>query len=148
MSGRIRLKAGRCIGCGACTVACMDQNDLAAGKTDQPFRRCVVEERDADGGMDYRSVSCLHCGDAPCVPACPKGCLYRDPGTGFVLYDNTGCVGCRSCARVCPNHAPCFGRDGKMVKCDGCVQRVRRGMLPACVQVCPYGALELAGPEG
>jgi len=30
-----------------------------------------------------------------------------------------------------------------MTKCDGCVERVKRGMQPACVKVCPFGALSL-----
>ena len=42
---------------------------------------------------------------------------------------------------ACPFGAPSFDGEGKMVKCDGCVERLRRGMVPACVRVCPTGAL-------
>ena len=34
-----------------------------------------------------------------------------------------------------------------MMKCDGCVERVKRGMLPACVKVCPFDALKLYTEE-
>ena len=30
-----------------------------------------------------------------------------------------------------------------MVKCDGCYVRIHRGLVPACVKVCPTGALRL-----
>lgn len=45
--------------------------------------------------------------------------------------------------RVCPVQAPVVDRDGKAPKCDGCRQRVKAGLLPACVKVCPMKALEL-----
>lgn len=144
MAYKIRLNAGRCIACGACTVACMDQND-----TDLPLRRCVtVEEgRGTDVKMTYLSLSCRHCAGAPCLAACPRGCITRDGETGFVVYDNTECTGCRRCLRACPYNAPVFDRDRKMRKCDGCNERVRHGLLPACVKVCPLDALALTVEE-
>ena len=86
----------------------------------------------------------MHCDNAPCVLACPVGCLYKDEATGLTLFDNTDCIGCHSCAMACPFGAPAFGADGKMRKCDGCVERLRAGEEPACVRVCPTGALSLA----
>ena len=44
---------------------------------------------------------------------------------------------------TCPFGAPRFGRDGRLKKCDGCAQRVKHGMQPACVRVCPFDALKL-----
>ena len=44
---------------------------------------------------------------------------------------------------ACPYGVPSFGADGKMVKCDGCYVRIHRGLVPACVKVCPTGALRL-----
>ena len=74
---------------------------------------------------------------------CPSGCLYKDPDTGFTLYNNTYCIGCHSCAMACPYGIPSFGSDGKMKKCDACIERQRAGLMPACVKVCPTGALTL-----
>lgn len=145
MSYRIEFRPERCVACGACAVACMDQNDLDPRAGDLPFRRCECTEQGlgAEVRMQYASIGCLHCAEAPCMQACPRGCLSRDAETGFVLCDNTQCIGCRACARVCPLDAPTFGPDGKMRKCDGCVERVKAGYRPACVAACPFDALRL-----
>ncbi len=34
-----------------------------------------------------------------------------------------------------------------MQKCDGCAVRVRHGLEPACVRVCPSGVLRLVRTE-
>lgn len=145
MSYAIRLERERCIACGACAVACMDEKDLDPRRGDPMLRRCESIEtgEGPDARIRYTTVSCLHCPDAPCVAACPRGCLYRDGDTGFVLYDNSRCVGCRRCREVCPVSAPDFDSRGRMHKCDGCADRVRQGLLPACVKVCPMDALRL-----
>ena len=146
----IRLDPVLCVGCGACAVACMDQNDLDPKNSQDMFRKITVTERGK--GMEteftYLSQGCMHCHNAPCVKACPQGCLYKDEQTGFTVYDNTDCVGCRACLKACPFGAPVFGRDGKMGKCDGCNERVKHGLEPACVRVCPFGALSLSAGEG
>lgn len=142
----IDLDLGRCVCCYACVVACLDQH---CRNVDQPvpaLRRALRLE-DAQGRIQCLSVGCMHCADAPCLAACPTGAIYRDQDTGLVLVDQTQCVGCRMCSRVCPFGAPQFGPDRKMAKCDGCVHRVRRGLPPICVQTCPSGALRLCQKE-
>ena len=149
MSYIFLLDTRKCIGCGACAVACMDQNDIQPQEGDMPFRQCFTVEQGPgkDDKVSYMSMACMHCADAPCVQGCPVGCLKKDPETGFTVYDNAHCIGCHSCAMACPYSAPCFNREGKMVKCDGCIERVRHGLQPACVRVCPYGALQLVEKE-
>lgn len=146
MRYNIQLDENLCIACGACSVACMDQNDIEPQWGDRMLRRCTVTETGSgmDVRMRYRSLSCVHCTNAPCIPACPQGCIRRDEETGFVVYDNHECIGCRACEAACPFSAPAFDRDGKMRKCDGCYVRVKAGLLPACVKVCPMDALTLS----
>ena len=134
--------SSKCSSCGACALACMDQNDINAEAGHQPFRHTFTLEAHS-GKLDFYSVSCMHCADAPCVMGCPCGCLTKDADTGFTLYDTANCIGCHSCAMACPYGVPTFGEDGKMKKCDACIERQKAGMLPACVKVCPTGALLL-----
>ena len=139
----------KCAACSACMMGCLDQNDpdLAAG--DQCFRQTFDNEVALEDGSvycAYISAACMHCADAPCIAACPVGCLSKDPETGFTVYDNTTCIGCKSCAMACPYGAPTYRADGRMEKCSGCAERIKYGYEPACVRVCPTGAL-LCLPE-
>ena len=137
MKYRIIFDETKCVACGACAVACADQNEVA-------FRTVRTEEKAANNAhlFTFLSVGCTHCDDAPCMAACPTNCLYRDEETGFVLLDNTHCIGCGQCREACPIHHPQLV-DSKMEKCNGCSERVKHGMMPACVKVCPFGALQL-----
>ena len=136
----------KCSACGACAVACMDQNDIDPEAGQRPFRRVFC--RETAKGIEYISAACLHCVDAPCVEECPMGCLYKDPATGLTLYEREECVGCQACARACPHDAIGFFRRtgdpvARIEKCDGCHIRLEAGLLPACVRACPTGALRL-----
>lgn len=136
----------KCSACGACAMACMDQNDIDIPKGEQPFRNTFTLEGEK-GELKFYSVSCMHCADAPCVMGCPCGCLRKDEETGFTLYDNTNCIGCHSCAMACPYGVPTFRANGKMEKCDACIERQKAGLKPACVKICPTGALRLLTEE-
>lgn len=137
----------KCSACGACAIACMDQNDIDLENDQRPYRT-VYQYESPEGELASMSLSCLHCAEPPCAAACPAGCLRKDLETGLTLYDNDRCVGCRACAAACPYGAPTFRpvsggarRREKMEKCDGCVERIRAGRDPACVRSCPTGAL-------
>lgn len=135
------LDMDKCVACGACAIACMDQNDTAVDCGEVPNRWVgTLEPVLGEGKFGYLSVSCMHCADAPCIPACPVCCISKDEN-GLTVFDNTLCIGCRSCAMACPYGAPHYGDDGKMSKCGGCAQRIKYGYMPACVRVCPTGAL-------
>ena len=137
--------AQKCSACGACAIACMDQNDVDVEHGQQPYRKVYLYE--CEGEHAYTSIACLHCPDAPCVTACPVGCLSKDPETGLTRLNNTNCIGCHSCAMACPYGAPSFRPTGakrpreKMEKCHGCLERIQAGLTPACVHACPTGAL-------
>ena len=127
--------ASRCTGCMACVVACQDQNDFVTDDT-------VAFRHVSHQGEVGHSVSCRHCVDGPCVLACPMQAIFRRPEDGTVLVNRDMCVGCRSCELACPIGAPKFPEDGKMAKCDLCYIRRDSGMKPACVSICPTGALD------
>jgi len=137
------LDIKKCVGCGACAVACMDQNDFDI-RLNQ-FRTVTNLEETVNGKLKYTSISitCMHCEEAPCIASCPAGCISKDPETNLTVVDNSNCIGCHSCAMACPFGAPNFNAVGKMIKCDGCIDRVKHDMQPACVQICPFDALKM-----
>lgn len=134
----------KCTGCSACAVACMDQNDIDVTAM-RPYRWIEELEQEEPGEVrfGFRSNSCVHCENPPCVAACPVECLFYDKDVQLTRYNNEACLGCKSCASVCPHDAISFFPDGKIGKCDGCAQRQQAGLIPACVRVCPRGALVL-----
>ena len=83
----IDLDIDKCSACGACAVACMDQNDIDTQRCEAPFRVVFdLEQPDGRGHCKYTymATACMHCAEAPCVTACPCGCLAKDPETGPV----------------------------------------------------------------
>ena len=147
----------RCSACGACAIACMDQNDVETEAGQQPYRKVYQYESRA-GELVSISIACLHCPDAPCVAACPAGVLYKDPETGLTCYDNTNCIGCHSCSMACPYGAISLESIGLpsatsetmaqksmrsvAVRCDLCKDWMKREgkSVPACVEACPVHA--------
>lgn len=134
----------KCSACGACAIACMDQNDVEI-ETMEPYRKVWVAENGTD--RLYLSMACIHCPDAPCIKACRFRCIFKDADSGLTRYDTTKCVGCKACSRACPYNAIVFRPTGekrpraRMEKCHGCLERIQAGLQPACVQACPTRAL-------
>ncbi|MFQ5748220.1 MAG: 4Fe-4S dicluster domain-containing protein [Planctomycetota bacterium] len=113
-------------------------------------------------GHFYVPVACQHCRNAPCVKTCPVGATWQEDD-GIVVIDYDWCIGCRCCMAACPYGARHFNWTepeipaeelnpnmhylgnrprprGVVEKCTFCIQRVRKGRYPACVEVCPVGA--------
>lgn len=147
MAHVIYVDVDRCVGCEACTVACMDQNDLEVGRNKHAWRMVFQVETGAFPAAEvaFVSLACLHCGNAPCALACPSAAISRNAISDAVEVDLTLCIGCRSCALACPFGIPRYRDDGTMEKCDLCSIRVEQGLEPACVLVCPARALRF-GP--
>ena len=140
----------KCVACAACTVACMDQNDIDIKNGEHPLRSMYQSESQADDGVwhvVYLSAACMHCAD--CVPMirCPQGCFTRNGETGLVLLDTSACVRCGLCVHACSVSAVVRYQDGSIHKCDGCIERIKHGLKPACMHSCPTGALQLIGEK-
>jgi Fe-S-cluster-containing dehydrogenase component/formate-dependent nitrite reductase membrane component NrfD len=130
----------RCIGCHACTLACKSENQVPVGV----FRTWVkyIEKGEFPNTRRYFTVErCQHCEDAPCVEICPTRSLYKRKD-GIVDFDSDRCIGCKSCMQACPYDALYIDpRSHTAAKCHYCAHRTDRGLLPACVVVCPTSAI-------
>jgi tetrathionate reductase subunit B len=91
---------------------------------------------------------CMQCEEPPCVGVCPVSATYVTT-EGIVLVDANRCIGCAYCVVACPYGAryliPATERTplevpGVADKCTWCYHRIARGLVPACVEVCPVGA--------
>ncbi|MBE6016792.1 MAG: 4Fe-4S dicluster domain-containing protein [Lachnospiraceae bacterium] len=124
----------KCSGCLACVVACTDHH-YAETENDAVSGRIYKTVTEPSGYTRYVTESCRHCENAPCIDACPVNAISEEGG--WVLVDRDICIGCQMCSQACPFDIPRFRSDGKMFKCDGC------GGDPACVKICPNGALKV-----
>ncbi|TWH45827.1 4Fe-4S dicluster domain-containing protein [Sporomusa sp. KB1] len=134
--------SNRCIGCQSCSVACRAENKVP----DDVYRLQV--RIDGPKGeypqlvMDFERHSCVMCEKAPCVPVCPTGASYMNKD-GVNMVDSKKCVGCKYCINACPYQARFINPvTGAADKCTFCYEnRVQKGEKPACVSICPTGAL-------
>lgn len=153
----------RCIGCGRCADACKKENNVPR---EPIYFRTWVERYiipvegetyvdspngSIDGFPEFKGEVevlrsffvpklCNHCAHPPCVQVCPVGATFttRD---GVVLVDEKYCVGCRYCIQACPYGARYLHPEKKVAdKCTFCYHRLVKGLLPACVEVCPTQA--------
>jgi len=92
-------------------------------------------------------VGCRHCEKAPCIRICPEEALYRDDD-GFVVLDESKCIGCLMCIISCPFGAIDLDTINKVVvKCTGCSELRERGLRPACEAMCPAEAIYFGTPD-
>lgn len=149
----------RCIGCGACGVACYAENNIpvVGPKQVKEGREMawlrVVPYRLPETGrrLGWLPLLCQHCDAAPCEPVCPVfAAVHTEEGLNAQVYNR--CIGTRYCSNNCPykvrrfnwsNHewkSPLHlqlnpevtvrGR-GVMEKCTFCVQRIRHAEYQA-----------------
>ncbi|MEJ2720602.1 MAG: dimethyl sulfoxide reductase anchor subunit [bacterium] len=133
----------KCTGCSACRIACRIENGLDPGMA---WREVATfnPERIPHIPVFHHSLACNHCADPPCQKSCPASAYSKDPVTGAVILDTEACIGCKYCSWACPFDAPKLNRPlGVMEKCTFCNDRLHDGVEPACVALCPTGALRL-----
>jgi formate dehydrogenase iron-sulfur subunit len=148
----------RCIGCRGCQVACKSWNERTTEKTamkgsftnppaltSDTYTRVAFVEQESGGKPVWTFVKdqCMHCQDPACLSACPVGAFTRSP-EGAVNYTFEKCIGCRYCMVACPFNIPKYEWQSTspwIRKCTFCADRVAEGMVPACIQTCPSGAM-------
>lgn len=157
------VDVNKCIGCNRCVEACTAENNVPP----EPFftrtwveRYVITKDKRVDvqnisDGRDRSSETvdvadtlrsffvpklCNQCANPPCVQVCPVGATFSTED-GVVLIDSERCIGCGYCIQACPYGARYLHPETRTAdKCTFCYHRIVKGMLPACVEVCPTGA--------
>lgn len=96
----------KCVGCHACTIACVAENKLPPGVV---YRPVLDEEFGSYPNVTRRFIPrpCMQCDEPPCVPVCPVNATYKNED-GVVVVDYDQCIGCRYCITACPYGARTF----------------------------------------
>jgi formate dehydrogenase iron-sulfur subunit len=138
------LDTTRCVGCGACSQACKEQNQLPAGSGDYLRESLGAQTLTVVNNRNGRYVRrmCMHCESPTCESVCPVGALEKT-AAGPVVYHAERCIGCRYCMQACPFGVPRYEWDSALPyvrKCTMCAERQANGSATACATVCPTGA--------
>ncbi|BCS89738.1 4Fe-4S dicluster domain-containing protein [Pseudodesulfovibrio sediminis] len=166
MSKTFFIDLTKCTACRGCQVACKQWKKLPAEKTENwgshqnpkdlsgvTLKLVRFEEVGDNANMQWLFFpeQCRHCVEPPCLDAMTvPGSIVHDQETGAVVYteltaqepDKDGF------GMACPYDIPRVNEEtGQVVKCDMCIDRVRIGLLPACVQTCPTGAMNFGDRE-
>jgi formate dehydrogenase iron-sulfur subunit len=91
---------------------------------------------------------CRHCLEPPCMYTAQSlgyKNIIRDEQTGAVVYDKKVKVKAADAKQIresCPWNIPRWDEKTQgMAKCTMCIDRIKEGLLPACVKTCPSGAM-------
>jgi len=119
-----------------------------------PYNWLFIQEADVIVNGEPTTLTiprrCMHCQNPPCADLCPWGAA-RKLQNGITRIHPDICLGGSKCKKVCPWHIPqrqtgtglyldilpSFAGNGVMYKCDRCFDKVAKGELPACIDICP-----------
>lgn len=107
----------KCTGCGACTVSCQIENNVAPVKDASDKLRALSwmvvyklenGKKFPEHEIAYLPRPCMQCGNPSCSTVCPVVATTKDEEGGIVSQIYPRCIGCRYCMAACPYHARYF----------------------------------------
>jgi formate dehydrogenase iron-sulfur subunit len=154
----------KCTACRGCQVACKQWNRNPATQTtmlgshqnppDLDFNTFKLvrftESVRPEGELrwNFFADQCRHCTAPPCKFVADtevEDAIIIEPETGLVLFtEKMDQIQDFDSVRIaCPYDIPRQdAATGRGSKCTGCIDRVQNGLKPACVKVCPTGAMQ------
>jgi len=159
----------KCTACRGCQIACKQWNKNPGTKTYQrgnhqnpedlsffTFKLVRFSEHEVDGNPQWLFFpdQCRHCLTPPCKEVADskaKGAILQDEATGAVIFNpkvKMKRADFQETREACPYDIPRWSeKTGGMAKCTMCIDRVKEGLLPACVKTCPTGAMSFGDRE-
>src|SRR4030042_258894 len=153
----------KCTACRGCQISRKQGNMNPATKTVQrgshqnpedlshvTYKLVRFSELEVDGKPRWYFFpdQCRHCSTPPCkimAESIGVKAISQDEATGAVLYNPKVKVKEKEFKQIreaCPWDIPRWdAKTQGMAKCTMCIDRIKEGMLPACVKTCPTGTM-------
>ncbi|OIO00935.1 MAG: formate dehydrogenase [Desulfovibrionaceae bacterium CG1_02_65_16] len=158
------IDTSRCTACRGCQIACKEWKGFPAVHTKQtgthqnppdlgPYNYKLVrfQEYKMKTRVEWLFFpeQCRHCLEPGCkagADAILEGAIIRDPTTGAIIFTELTKKLTEQQAKdvqaMCPYNIPRWDKkEGKLTKCDMCIDRLQAGMVPACVKTCCTGCM-------
>ena len=105
------IDLSKCVGCGACALACKTENNTEHQQGGSKFNWAdyltFTSGTFPNVSFEVRPVLCNHCTNPDCIPVCPVApdvnghkAIYKTTD-GITMYDVVRCTGCRLCQDAC-----------------------------------------------
>ena len=147
--GYLVFDSRKCIGCTTCMLSCSLTH---YGVQNMSLARIqIIQDSFGKFPNDLTIAPCRQCVEPVCVRSCPVGAAKVDTANGNVrVIDESKCVGCRTCLKMCPQQprrTVWNSKANKSSKCDLCIntphwkEKGGPGGKQACVETCPMRAV-------